>query len=54
MYYNKLAERLANALYSCGISSNDIEKIKKIVRPEFVSETIEFIKMIEDYEEKEE
>lgn len=53
MYYSKLAERLANALSSCGISSSDIKTIKKIVRPKFVSEIIEFMKMIEDYEEKE-
>ena len=53
MYYSLLAEHMANDLSRCGISSGDIEIIKKLVPSEIVHETIEFMKMIEDYEEEE-
>lgn len=51
--YSLLAERIANELSRCGISSSDIDIIKKLVAPEVVPETIEFMKMNEDYAEKE-
>lgn len=51
--YSLLAERLANELSRCGISSSDIDIIKKFAPPEIVPETIEYMRMNEDYAEEE-